>query len=52
MSDVETRLAALENHSGEAQPNKIADHGTIPHVVVDNDRPEKDRAVAGRKSDC
>ena len=52
VSQLQQRLAALETQSGEAQPNKIADHPTLPHVVVDNDRPEKDRAAVGRKSDC
>jgi serine O-acetyltransferase len=53
VSQLQQRLAALEHQSDEAQPNKIADHHpTLPHVVVDNDRPEKDRAIAGRKSDC
>jgi hypothetical protein len=53
VSQLQQRLAALEHQSDESQPNKIADHHpTLPHVVVDNDRPEKDRAIAGRKSDC
>ena len=50
---LQQRLAVLETQSVEAQPNKITGHGALPHVVVDNDRPEKDRVVAaGRKSDC
>jgi serine O-acetyltransferase len=49
---LQQRLAALETQASEAQPNKIADHATLPHVVVDNDRPEKERVAAGRKSDC
>ncbi len=56
VSQLQQRLAALEHHSGEAQPNRIADHAMLPpmgpQIVVDNDRAEKDRAVAGRKSDC
>jgi serine O-acetyltransferase len=49
---LQQRLAALETQSGGSQPNNIVGHGTIPHVVVGNDRPEMDRVVAGRQSDC
>lgn len=50
---LQQRLAVLETQTVQAEPNKIAGHGTMPHVVVDNDRPDKDRVVvAGRKSDC
>jgi serine O-acetyltransferase len=57
VSLLQQRLAVLENQSGEAaQPGKPAHgpatHGSMPQIVVDNDRPEKDRVVAGRKSDC
>jgi len=52
VSLLQQRLAALETQAGGSQPNNIVGHGTIPHVVVDNDRPEMDRVVAGRKSDC
>ena len=50
---LQQRLAVLETQTVQAEPNKIAGHGTMPHVVVDNDRPDSDRVVvAGRKSDC
>ncbi len=52
VAQLQQRLAMLENQAGEAaQPGKPA-IGSLPQIVVDNDRPEKDRAVAGRKSDC
>ena len=52
VSLLQQRLAVLENQSGEAaQPGKPV-HASVPQIVVDNDRPEKDRVVAGRKSDC
>jgi len=49
---LQQRLAMLEVQSGEAAQAGKPALGSVPQIVVDNDRPEKDRVVAGRKSDC
>jgi hypothetical protein len=50
---LQERLAVLETRSEQAGPvGKVPMQGSVPQIVVDNDRPEKDRVVAGRKSDC